>query len=205
MCSARRAVDAEHDYHRVHPFLFPFHTMVGGGLDGGDTSFNGKAWVPMDDERTLVLEWQYRPGRPWTGDEREQLARARNPWGSLPDDGAAGGAWRPAAHAGNDYRLDRRLEGRTLACGILSSPLQDAAMQESMGPIVERSREHLGPADAMIIRVRRRLLAAARELAEQGRTPPGVDEPELYRVRPVGALLPRGADWQAATSARRQA
>ena len=205
LCSARRAVDDEHDYHRVHPFLFPFHTMVGGGLDGGDTSFNGKAWVPMDDERTLVLEWQYRPGRAWADEEREQLARARNPWGYRPSDGSAAGALRPAAHAGNDYQLDRRLESGTLACGILSSPLQDAAVQESMGPIVDRSREHLGPSDAMIIRVRRRLLAAARELREQGRTPPGVDEPALYRVRPVGALLPRGADWQAATSARRQA
>ena len=205
LASARRPIDAGHEYHRVHPFLFPFHTMVGGGLDEGETSFNGKAWVPMDDERTLVLEWQYRPGRPWSEAERAQLARARNPWGTLPSDGSAAGALRPAAHAGNDYRLDRALEPGTLACGILSSPLQDAAMQESMGPIVDRSREHLGPSDVMIIRVRRRLLAAAHALAEQGRTPPGVDEPALYRVRPVGAVLPPGADWQAATSARRQA
>lgn len=204
LCSARRAVDGERDYHRVHPFLFPFHTMVGGGLGAEDTSFNGKAWVPMDDERTLVLEWQYRPGRPWSAGEREQLARSRNPWGFEPADGEAAGAWRPRAHAGNDYRIDRRLEPGTLACGILSNPLQDAAMQESMGPIVDRSREHLGPADVMIIRVRRRLLAAARALHESGTAPPGVDEPALYRVRPAGALLPRGADWQAATRAQRQ-
>ena len=205
LCSARRTVDAEHEYHRVHPFLFPFHTMVGGAPDGGETSFNGKVWVPIDDVRTLVLEWQDRPGRAWSDAERAELARARNPWGYRPSEGEAGGAWRPAAHAGNDYRLDRRLEDGTLACGILSSPLQDAAMQESMGPIVDRSREHLGPSDVMFIRVRRLLLAAARALREQGRSPPAVDEPALYRVRPVGALLPRGADWQAETSARRQA
>ena len=30
--SARRDHDGEREYHRVHPFLFPFHTMVGAGL-----------------------------------------------------------------------------------------------------------------------------------------------------------------------------
>ncbi len=57
----------------------------------------------------------------------------------------------------------------------------------------------------MIIQVRRRLIQAARALRERGVTPPGVDEPALYRVRPVGAILPPGADWIEATRARRQA
>jgi hypothetical protein len=26
-----------------------------------------------------------------------------------------------------------------------------------------------------------------------------VDRPDLYRTRPIGAILPRGADWVAAT------
>ena len=34
--------------------------------------------------------------------------------------------------------------------------------------------------------------------------PPGVDRPELYRVRPAGAVLPRGADWLAETRALRE-
>ena len=78
-------------------------------------------------------------------------------------------------------------------------------MQESMGAIVDRTKEHLGPADVMIIRVRKRLLAAARALRDNNETPPGVDSPGLYRVRPVGAILPKGADWYAATQDRRQA
>ena len=203
--SARRPVDEAREYHRVHPFLFPFPTMVGGGVDAGDVSFNGKAWVPMDDTRTLILEWQYRPGRPWSAAERAELERIRNPWGFQPATGAAAGAFRSRAHAGNDYLRDRELEAGPLVCGILSNPLQDAAVQEGMGAIVDRTREHLGPADAMIVRVRRRLLAAARALRERGEPPPGVDAPELYRVRPVGAVLPRGADWLTATLARRDA
>lgn len=193
--SAARRVDEERDYHRVHPFLFPFHTMVGGGTRADEVSFNGKAWIPMDDEHTLALEWQFRPHRAWTDEERESLRKARIPWGFHPADSRPGGAWRPAANAANDYMRDRSLETSRLFCGILSNPLQDAAVQESMGPIVDRSREHLGPADAMIVRVRRRLLEAARALRDHGISPPGVDDPEGYRTRPMGMLLPRGADW----------
>src|SRR5271169_5351794 len=195
--SAVRTMDDKCEYHRVHPFLFPFHTMVGGGLDESTMSLNGKDWVPMDDTHTLALEWQLRLGAPWTDPERAELLRVRVPHGFLPPSSAPAGAWMPRAHAGNDYLLDRELQLSRLFLGVISNPAQDAAVQESMGPVVDRSKEHLGPADAMIILVRRRLLAAARSLAERGVTPPGVDKPELYRVRPVGAILPAGADWRA--------
>ena len=203
--SARRTVDGERDYHRVHPFLLPFHTMVGGAIGEGPSSFNGKAWVPIDDERTLVLEWQLRPDEPWSDDERAALGRVRHPHGFLPATGAAASAFHPRANSGNDYLRDRSLEATRQFCGIVSNPLQDAAVQESMGPIVDRTKEHLGPSDAMIVRVRQRLLTAARALRERGEAPPGVDAPDAYRVRPVGAVLARDADWVAETRAPRAA
>jgi hypothetical protein len=72
-----------------------------------------------------------------------------------------------------------------------------------MGPIYDRESEHLGTTDALIIRTRRRMIATARALAEQGITPPGVDQPELYRQRSGGVLLPREASWWDATEERR--
>ena len=70
-------------------------------------------------------------------------------------------------------------------------------MTESMGPIYDRSNEHLGTTDALIIRTRRRMIAAAKALHEQGITPPGVDNPEVYRQRSGGVILPRGIDcWE---------
>jgi phthalate 4,5-dioxygenase oxygenase subunit len=57
----------------------------------------------------------------------------------------------------------------------------------------------------MVIRVRRRLLEAARALAERGVTPPGVDDPEVYRVRSGGAFLPKDADWLEGTAELRKA
>ncbi len=202
--SARHLGD-EREYHRVHPFLFPFHTMVGGGISEAEVSFNGKLWVPMDDEQTLILEWQFRPERPWSDAERAALLGARIPHGFMEPTSAPAGAWRSKACAGNDYLIDRSLEKTRLFCGILSNPLQDSAIQESMGPIVDRTQEHLGPADNVIIRVRRRLIEAARALRDQGVTPPGVDRPDLYNVRPVGMVLSIGTDWAEATQGRREA
>ena len=50
-----------------------------------------------------------------------------------------------------------------------------------MGPIVDHELEHLAPSDQMITRTRRRLLMAARALRERGTTPPGIDNPDIYR------------------------
>ncbi len=74
-----------------------------------------------------------------------------------------------------------------------------------MGPIYDRTQEHLGTSDAMVIRTRRRVLNAARALRDDGTVPPGVDDPSLYRHRSGGVILPRDADWLEATKDLRQA
>jgi hypothetical protein len=50
--------------------------------------------------------------------------------------------------------------------------------------------------------VRRALLAAA-NAQSQGIEHPTVDNPRLYRVRPVEILLPEGVDWFEATEQHR--
>jgi len=203
--SAVRVLEDGMEYHRIHPFLFPFHTMIGGSIsdDGDLTGFNGKAWVPMDDDQTLVLEWQFRPGRPWTEEERQQIIENRNPHGFLPDNTLDPvGQWKLAANEGNNFLWDYEVQRKQLYFGVLSNPLQDGAVQQSMGAIYDRSKEHLGTADSMIIRMRRRLIDAAREVAE-GQSPPGVDSPQAYAIRPAGAILPAGADWYRETEDRR--
>ena len=83
--------------------------------------------------------------------------------------------------------------------------MQDAAVTSSMGAIYDRRREHLGSSDAMVIRVRRRMIAAVRAHMRYGTVPPGVDDPEAYRVRSGGVFLPEGADWVESTRELRQA
>ena len=74
--------------------------------------------------------------------------------------------------------------------------MQDASVQESMGPIQDRTRENLVPTDQGIIMARRRLIAAAQGL-EKGRTPPGT-EPRHQRVRSVSIILPQGVSFSEA-------
>jgi hypothetical protein len=50
---------------------------------------------------------------------------------------------------------------------------EDAIIAMSMGPLFDRSKEHLVPADRAVVRVRQRLLEAAR-VVEQGGDPVGV-------------------------------
>jgi phthalate 4,5-dioxygenase oxygenase subunit len=89
--------------------------------------------------------------------------------------------------------------------GIPGIHTQDQAITESMGTIYDREKERLGTSDVMVIRVRRRLMEAARALADRGVTPPGVDTPEVYRVRSGGTFLPKNADWLADTGELRKA
>jgi phthalate 4,5-dioxygenase len=101
-----------------------------------------------------------------------------------------------------DYGIDRNRQRSVNFSGLEESPpLQDAAVQESMGAIVDRSGEHLGASDAAIVRVRQKLLDAARRLAGEGIEPPGAGEPDAYRLRGCQLVLPRDADWRALSRA----
>ena len=73
--------------------------------------------------------------------------------------------WRPE----NDYQIDRESQQSRLFTGIENFVSQDLMATESMGPIYDRSQEHLGNTDKAIIRMRRLLLQSARDLAERHR------------------------------------
>ena len=65
---------------------------------------------------------------------------------------------------------------------------QDASLQESMGPICDRTKENLMSTDNGIIMARHRLMRAAKALVDKGVIPPGVD-PEHHKVRSVSVVL----------------
>jgi hypothetical protein len=80
-----------------------------------------------------------------------------------------------AARAKRVERLSYRSRGateRTIYTGITHIAMQDQAITESMGEIVDHSFEHLAPSDQMITRTRRRLLLAARALRDTVRCHP---------------------------------
>lgn len=81
-----------------------------------------------------------------------------------------------------------------LSTGIEGINTQDHAIQESMGPIVNRTQEHFGPSDKAIIAARRSLLQAVRT-AQEGNEPPGLSA-SYYSIRAIEKVLPESVDWR---------
>jgi len=70
----------------------------------------------------------------------------------------------PRRNLSNDYLIDRKVQKTDTFTGIEGVSEQDAAIQDSMGPFQDRTREHLGPTDVGVVEFRKLLMAAARAL-----------------------------------------
>jgi phthalate 4,5-dioxygenase oxygenase subunit len=211
---AHRKAEEDTEYWRIAHFLMPFYTMNPTGLLGTRVSIH--AWVPIDDEYTM--DWVI--AEPGSNDPNERgiggLLRgpsslrgqrtddAMKPMeplnaGTLPQTSDWNGRFRPAANVQNDWLIDRNVQKTMSTYSGIPSDAQDPMAQESMGLIYDRTQEHLGITDSMIIRTRRRLIDAAKAFRATGEVPPGVDQPSLYRMRAGGALLPNGVNGLEAT------
>jgi phenylpropionate dioxygenase-like ring-hydroxylating dioxygenase large terminal subunit len=190
-------------YWRIAQWMFPSYSISPPGVLGMGKRFAIE--VPMDDYHTLIWQASVGRGRPNSGLNLSGASRLK----VLPNSTDWFGRFRTQQNIDNDFLIDRDLQrsnsGTNGYTGIEGIPPQDAAMTVSMGPIYDRSQEHLGTSDMMVIRVRRRLIAAARALEEHGIEPPGVECPEGYRVRGGQVFLPEGADWVEATRELRKA
>jgi phthalate 4,5-dioxygenase len=197
---ARKPAGPDQVYWRIAQWCFPFYTFTPPGVLG--TKKGGNARVPIDDEHTISYSMVSGRNRPGGANPV-----VRGP--QLPNSTDWYGRFRPEQSLDNDFRIDREAQRRNTGSegytGISGIAMQDAAMTGSMGPIYDRTREHLGTTDAMIIRVRRRLIAAVQAHMTRGVTPPGVDDPQAYRVRSGGVFLAPEADWVDSTHELRQA
>ena len=78
---------------------------------------------------------------------------------------------------------DRRTEG------VAGFAIQDSSLQESMGPICDRTKENPVSTDNGIIMARHRMMRAAKALVDKGVMPPGID-PAHHKVRSAAVVLP---------------
>jgi phthalate 4,5-dioxygenase oxygenase subunit len=99
------------------------------------------------------------------------------------------GTFRPVVNKDNDYMIDRAAQKANQSyCGVAGIAMQDAAIQESMGPIQDRSKENLVSTDNGVIMARSRLRKAV-VAVQQGREPDGID-PATHAVRSASIVLP---------------
>jgi phenylpropionate dioxygenase-like ring-hydroxylating dioxygenase large terminal subunit len=178
---ARRNAENGNYYWRITPWVMPSFTMI---APRADHPVHGHFWVPIDDENCWAWSFDYRVTKPLTDEQVESMRAGRGIHVSyIP------GTFRPAQNKDNDYLIDREAQkaGRTYS-GVQGIAMQDASLQESMGPIVDRTKENLVSTDNGIIMARHRLLRATRALVEQGVLPPGVDVAH-QRVRSAAVVL----------------
>jgi hypothetical protein len=197
---AYRPADDGKDYYRTMHWAFPWVTMTPVIRLGQVASC--VITVPIDD--THSMSWGMTTGR-LDAPANQPQAGTNADRGLLENTDDWLGRYRlgffyETAESGKyDFFIDRDVQktSRTVTgySGLPSVPIQDGAITWSQGTIVDRSKEHLGTTDSMIIRVRRRLLQAAQELRENGTVPPGVDNPQVYRQRSGWALVPQGKDF----------
>jgi hypothetical protein len=145
---------------------------------------HGHFWVPIDDENCWAWSFDYRPDRDITAVERQAMRDGKGIHVKVD------AGYRPLANKDNDYRIDREAQraGRTFS-GVEGIAMQDASLQESMGPVVDRTRENLVSTDNGIIMARHRLLRAVKAFRDKGVVPPGVDIAH-QRVRSAAIVLP---------------
>jgi phthalate 4,5-dioxygenase oxygenase subunit len=173
---------------RTYHFILPFHQIRPSKAESGIPLDAGHIWVPIDDETTAVYNWFYSPGAALEEDDRLERGLGNGPMHVDPT------TFRSKANRENNYLLDRLVQKAESYTGIDGINVQDRAIQESMGRIVDRSKEHLGPADKAIIEARK-LLRQAVKTAESGGSPDGTGT-SYYTLRAHEAVLPRDADWR---------
>jgi phthalate 4,5-dioxygenase len=188
IAARRNAAGAGYNW-RNTPWLMPWYMLIP-YPDG--QAFGGHCWVPIDDHTcwNWTFSWRDRPVSP------EEVA--------LWDSGAhihsklIPGTFRPEASKDNDYLIDRDVQrSKRSFTGIFGSGPQDAAVQEGMGPVYDRSREHLGSSDAGVIATRRHLLKALRDQS----LILGLD-PASHHVRAIDTNLPPDVDFVEGTAAK---
>jgi phthalate 4,5-dioxygenase oxygenase subunit len=196
--AAHRTTPNGHDHVRITAYVPPYTTMVA----NIPWSSGGVHCVPIDDYNCFFFFTQRNggpvdqmakriagvegkdlfEGTPYT--RRDQRARADNFNGNrrfLPE---------------NDYLIDRDRQKDTLYTGIPDFGSQDLMATESMGPIYDRTQEHLGTTDKAVIRMRRILIDAAKGLAE-GKEPPCLDPSLPYdEIRSGEKILAPTEDWR---------
>jgi phthalate 4,5-dioxygenase oxygenase subunit len=168
---------------RVTPFILPFHTYVPANRPESNL---WHAWVPRDDGSNWMYDVRFSVAGTFDLEAENQRSRVI---GLGPD-------FRPQRTLANKHLQDRAAMSTLNFSGIEGVKNQDYAIVETMGPIVDRTREHLGASDKAVAAVRRLFLAAVRA-CQEGDQPPGLDPSiPVERVLGTDTTIPGDMRWE---------
>jgi nitrite reductase/ring-hydroxylating ferredoxin subunit len=196
--SSIRNLDDGRSWIKIYHYVMPFHTFfpfeIAGDRKTHQPIINGHMFVPMDDENTMVYNWiGLRGSEPLTEERRAYMEGIR---GRAP--GEVDANHRKRRNRDVNWLIDREVQKTRTYSGIEGINTQDHAVQESMGPIVDRTRENLGTTDKAVIATRRILLRVLKDLA-RGEDPPGMGT-SYYDLRAIERIVDPETTWRAMLS-----
>jgi phenylpropionate dioxygenase-like ring-hydroxylating dioxygenase large terminal subunit len=187
LVAVRRNAEEDTYYWRLTQFLLPTYTMI---PHQKGLSMHGHCWVPRDDETCWVWTITWNPDTPLSAEDWDSIRNETFVHANVDP-----ATFRPLRNADNDYMIDREQQRKTTMTGIQSFASQDQAVQESMGSLVDRTRERLGTSDTAIIAMRRLLLQEIRAL-QRGEEPFAPGHGEVYWVRSASTVLKRDVEFE---------
>jgi phthalate 4,5-dioxygenase len=143
--------------------VMPFWVFAAGSRLGFEDREDGDkatvGHVPIDDETTIFWQVVYNPTKPLGRVGNHVADSAMDPDNFVPENYDREHQWLQDRKAMADRSS---YSGLGIGHKVMSVFLEDFAMCESMGPIVDRSKESLGPADRGVIRGRQLFAQALR-------------------------------------------
>ena len=147
-----RLTGTDNIYWRIAQFLMPVHAYAPSSMPG--ENIFGQSFVPVTDTSCWIYTYAWNPERPLTQAERDGYANGNGVMSVVDEN------YVPLRNKANDYLIDRKLQKTKSYTGIKGVSEQDAAVQDSQGPIADRTREHLGPTDLGIMHFRKLVMDA---------------------------------------------
>jgi phthalate 4,5-dioxygenase len=177
-------------YVRVTLFIAPFYGIVAAPYGIGFLQM----FVPMDDENTMFHYVRYTFDEPIDADARER----HDAWGGTRLGIDLDPQYRKTRTRATNWLQDRAAMQRGASySGLTGVQNEDFAVQESMGPVYDRTKEHLGTSDVAVIRMRRLMLDSVLRFASDGTPPLGLREPVRYaKLRAEERTIGRDVPWQ---------
>jgi phthalate 4,5-dioxygenase len=180
-----RGAGPDNYYWRIAQYLMPVHSYAPSAMPG-EPSF-GQTFIPVNDTSCWIYCYAWNPDAPLTAAQRESYKNGNGIF-SIND-----ANYVPLRNRSNNYLIDRKLQRTKSYTGIQGVSEQDAAVQDSQGPIADRSIEHLGPTDLGLLHFRKLVMDAARAL-QQGIEPEHAKRQDRYTVRSGGHVTSRSKD-----------
>jgi phthalate 4,5-dioxygenase oxygenase subunit len=171
-------------YARIREMVMPFYSFIPNDAPRNNLMICA---IPIDDEWNAQWYFWYDARKPLAPVQRSMQGSSGDPDNFCSEMGGFDNLWH------QDRKKMREGNWSGLRCFVY----EDFVVEESMGPIVDRTTEYLGSSDTIIIRVRRWLLQAVREFQKTGRLAFGVEQDLDYsRIRALGVRSRNELDWK---------